>query len=113
MMSYFKLVEMNNNGVTVMIDNSYTSRQRNGQGKQWNVTARKEADGVSLSINHVCDDLDEGIDDIYQKWAKATGHGMPEHKLNILEHKPETPPLHSHMRESERRAAIADDEIPF
>lgn len=122
MMSYYKLVEMNNNGVTLRIDNSYTSRQASGQGKQWNVAASKDADGVSLSIIHTCDDLDEGIDDIYNKWLKATGQGMPEHKLNILEHKPSSklPEGASRTGEGEDedeapldRRSFDDQEIPF
>lgn len=49
MMSYYKLVEMNNNGVRITITN--VTYADNGQGGQkWCASARKEAEGVSLSI---------------------------------------------------------------
>lgn len=119
MMSYYKLVEMNNNGVSLRIDNAYTSKQKSGQGKQWDVTAAKSSDGVLLSIQHTCDDLDEGIDEIYQKWCKATGQGIPEHKLNILEHhQTKLPEGASKTGEGEDEEeplsrSSFDDEIPF
>lgn len=123
MMSYYKLVEMNNNGVRLSITN--VTYSDNGQGGQkWNATARKEADGVALSIDHTDSDLDDCIDDIYQKWCRVTGQGMPEHKLNILEHKPSSklPEGASRTGEGEDededeapldRRSFDDKEIPF
>lgn len=119
MMSYYKLVEMNNNGVNIRITND-TYDDNNEGGRKWRVSLSKSADGVSLDIYHQAVDLDECVDDVHAKWQRITGQGMPEHKLNILEHhKPETPPAPKsktdYMTEAERRmnARNADDEIPF
>lgn len=115
MMSYYKLVEMNNNGVRLSITNATYSD--NGQGGQkWNIVARKEADGVVLSIEYTDSDLDDCIDNIHQKWMRATGQGMPEHKLNILEH--QKPPEKKEVAkaldgEDESLRDRNFDEIPF
>lgn len=120
MMSYYKLVEMNNNGVRITISNITYSDNGTG-GQKWNASARKEADGVSLSIEHTDSDLDDCIDNIHTKWMKTTGQGMLEHKLNILEHyKTETSPktpLSVDDDEVEEapleRKSFDDSEIPF
>lgn len=85
MRNYHKLLELANNDVKLSFSNRY-----NSGGKKWNIDAQKSADGVNFSIDKFYDDLEEGIDDIYSLWENLT-KTMPEHRLNILEHRPFNP----------------------
>lgn len=106
MMSYYKLVEMNNNGINIRITNDTYDDNGTG-GRKWRASLSKSADGIDLNIFHQAEDLDECVDNVHAKWLKATGQGMPEHKLNILEHHK------SAVEEASRSRSRTIDEIPF
>lgn len=86
MRNYHKLQELHNNGVKIGITNRYNR----GDSQPWNISADKSAEGVVFSIDRYYETIEEGIEDLHTTWTKLTG-AMPEHRLNILEHRPFNP----------------------
>lgn len=65
---------------------------------KWKIVVSKNDDGINLSIKATAEDLDDAINDVYEKWTKIT-RSAPTLSLNVLEYKPEPHPL--------------NDEVPF
>lgn len=95
-----KLIEMANAGVELNIFGPYQYRA------EWSVNATKtDTEGTRLEIKYSGDNLLATIDEVYDRWIRATRNGMPSLTLNQIEHQPPAP-YHEIKRD-------IDDEIPF
>lgn len=79
-----KLIEMANAGVGLHI---FSPTFLGSYQKDWHITAKREDDGIKLEITSSGPGLGVVIDDIYEKWVKAT-KGMPHLGLRQIEHQP-------------------------
>jgi hypothetical protein len=96
-----KLIELANAGLEISIFGPYTYRDN------WVVNGEKKSDGIELKIKAESPDLYSAINDLYERWVKATSKGIPNLGLNQIEHIVPPAPQYSSP------AFDIDNEIPF
>lgn len=96
-----KLIEMEQAGIAIYV---FGPGYLGSYAKNWNIQAKKIDDGMELNISTSALTLPAAIDDVYERWIKATT-GLPNHSLKQIEHRPpfNDPTLDHRL----------DDEIPF
>lgn len=95
-----KLIELANAGVEISMFGPYSYREG------WKLTATKSDDGSELKVSAESIDLYAAINDLYERWVRATSKGLPNLGLRQIEHI--VPP----KEDLASRPSIYD-EIPF
>lgn len=75
-----KLLELANAGVEVNVNGPYQ------YSEYWRLFASRETEGLALKIETRSTDLAEAINELYEKWVRATSHGLPAHTLRQITH---------------------------